>query len=305
MFVLRRLLRDSVESQFLCDRVLLLDRVCSVGCGFSVCAVFAVFILLSLVLFLGWLIRLWFQALLGLLLAVTGLLPSRIALLCLPHSHLFLRHLPILHLSGYRLSSDSPSPSVSLHRCLDTLPASGSPPPGCTIRAHGLAIGFGVLGITLCGSSLCSKGVFPAVLEPFSPFFPGGFSRVFSFFGFLSCSLGTFPVVHLHSIGDLQALSSHVSFSGAVLFLFFLPKFRAQAGPSVCPLPRSPFFGRSLLGFCWLSSGCAPLVTCVSCSAMPLSSCFSSFLSAFFLCLSTLSFSPFLRLPWVSSLVLS
>ena len=39
-FVLRRLLRDSVESQFLRDWVLPLGRVCSVGCGFSVCAVF-------------------------------------------------------------------------------------------------------------------------------------------------------------------------------------------------------------------------------------------------------------------------
>ena len=32
-----------------------------------------------------------------------------------------------------------------------------------------------------------------------------------------------------------------MSFSGAVLFLFFLPKFRAQSGSSVCTLPRSLF----------------------------------------------------------------
>ena len=37
VFVLLRLLRDSVESQFLHDGVLPLGRVCSVGCGFYIC----------------------------------------------------------------------------------------------------------------------------------------------------------------------------------------------------------------------------------------------------------------------------
>ena len=67
------------------------------------------------VLFLGWLIRLWFQTLLGLLRAVPGFLPSRMALLCLSHSYPFLRHLPVLLLSGYRLLCDPPAPLVSLH----------------------------------------------------------------------------------------------------------------------------------------------------------------------------------------------
>ena len=99
------------------------SSLCSVGCGFSVCAVFAIFIGLSLILFLGWLLRLWFHALLGLLVAAPGFLPSRMALLCLPHSHPFLRLLPVLRLSGCRLSSDPPAPAVSLPRCLETLPA--------------------------------------------------------------------------------------------------------------------------------------------------------------------------------------
>ena len=47
------------------------------------------------------------------------------------------------------------------------------------------------------------------------------------------------------------------------------------------------FFGRSLRGFCWLSSGHAPFVTWVSCSALPLSYCFFAFPSALFLCLYT------------------
>ena len=147
LFVLFCLLCDLVESWLLCDGVLPLGRVCSVGCGFSVCAVFAIFICWSFILFLGWLLHLWFQALLGLLMAVPGFLPSRMALLCWPHSHPFLWPLPVLRLSGYRLSSDPPTPSVCLHRCLDTLPTSGSPPSGRTIRPCGLAIGLGVLGM--------------------------------------------------------------------------------------------------------------------------------------------------------------
>ena len=144
LYVLLRLLCDSVESKFLRDGILPLGRVCSVGCGFSVCAVF---ICLSFILFLGWLLRLWFQALLGLLMAVPGFLPSSLAFLCRPHSHPFLRHFPVLRLSGYRLSSDPPAPSVSLQRCLDTLPNSGSLPLEPTIGPCGHAIGLGVLGL--------------------------------------------------------------------------------------------------------------------------------------------------------------
>ena len=143
VFVLRRLLRDSVESLFLRDGVLPLGQVCSVGCGFSVCAVFTVFLRLPLFLFLGWLLHLWLQALLGLLMAVPGFLPSRMALLCLQRSHPFLWQLPVIRLSGFSLSSDASAPSVSLLQCLDTLPASGSPPsvrsrPWRTL--HGLSV---------------------------------------------------------------------------------------------------------------------------------------------------------------------
>ena len=65
----------------------------------------------------------------------------------------------------------------------------------------------------------------------------GGFSRVLSFFGVLTCSLGLLlswdipgsssfcSLAPSQSVGVLQALSSRVSFSGAVLFLCFLPKF--------------------------------------------------------------------------------
>ena len=147
LFVLLCLLHDSVESQFLRDGALPLGRVCSIDCGFSVCAIFAVFIRWSFILFLGWLLRLWFQALLGLLLAVPGFLPSRVSLLILLHSYPFLRHLPVLRLSGYRLSSDPPAPLVSLLRCLVALPASGSPPPARPIGPRGLALDLVVLGM--------------------------------------------------------------------------------------------------------------------------------------------------------------
>ena len=143
VFVLLCFLCDSVESRFLRDR----DRVCSVGCSFSVCAVFADFICWSFILFLGWLLRLWFQALLGLLLAVPGFLPCCVSLLCLPHSHPFLRHLPVLRQSGYRLSSDPTAPSISFLRCLVAVPALGCPPLARPIGPRGLALGLGVLGM--------------------------------------------------------------------------------------------------------------------------------------------------------------
>ena len=220
VFVLLRLLRDSVESQFLRDGVLPLGRVCSVSCGFSVCAVFAVFISLSLILFLGWLLRLWFQALLGLLMTVLGFLPSHMALLCLPHSHPFLRPHPVLCLSGYRLTSDPPATAVSLHRCLDALPALGSPTPERTIGPRGLAIGLGVLGmVSLWLVPLFEVVFFPVVLDPFSPFFPGGFSHVLSSGSSLapwaSCSLNSSPVAHLSALSG--ALSQRRGSSGSLV----------------------------------------------------------------------------------------
>ena len=49
-------------------------------------------------------------------------------------------------------------------------------------------------------------------------------------------------------VGELQALSSQVSFSGDDLFLSYLPEFRANTESAVCPLPRS-FPVRSLRDF--------------------------------------------------------
>ena len=43
-----------------------------------------------------------------------------------------------------------------------------------------------------------------------------------------------------HSIGVLQALS-RLGCPSPVLSLFFLTTFRAQSGPSICPIPRSRF----------------------------------------------------------------
>ena len=220
LFVLLRLLRDSVESQFLHDVVFPLGRVCSVGCGFSVCAVFSVFIRWSFILFLGWLLRLWFQALLGLLMAVPEFLPSRVALLCRPHSHPFLRHLPVLRPSGYRLSSDPPAPSVYLYLCLDTLPTSGSPPSERTIRPRGLAIGLGVLGMDSlwlvplfrgCLLSCCPGSVLSVL--------PWGFF-LRAFFGVLICSLGLllswdFPGSSSFSLSG--SLSQHRGSSGSLV----------------------------------------------------------------------------------------
>ena len=40
-------------------------------------------------------------------------------------------------------------------------------------------------------------------------------------------------------VGELQAVSSSVSFSGDDLYLSYLPEFRANAESSVCPLSRS------------------------------------------------------------------
>ena len=63
-FILVHLLCDSVESQFLHDGVLPLGRVCSVSCCFCLFPVWAVFVLLSLVLFMSWSFRLLFLLLL-------------------------------------------------------------------------------------------------------------------------------------------------------------------------------------------------------------------------------------------------
>ena len=81
-----------------------------------------------------------------------------------------------------------------------------------------------------------------------------------------SCFLGAFPGVHvsalsgaLSQVGVLQALSSRVSFSCAVLFLFFLPRFRAQSGPYVYPLPRFLFRSASSFFFFWGGGGVSSL----------------------------------------------
>ena len=49
-------------------------------------------------------------------------------------------------------------------------------------------------------------------------------------------------------VGELQAVSREVSFSGADIFLSYLPEFRAKTESSVNPLPRS-FCVRSLMDF--------------------------------------------------------
>ena len=153
------------------------------------------------------------------MMAVPGLLPSCMALLCLPHSHLFLRLFPILRLSGYRLSSNPPEPSVSLHECLDTLPTSGCPPPGRTIGPRGLAWSARHdLSVARPSVPRASSFLLPLVRSLRSSL--GVFLTCFLSSGSslatgASCALGTFQVVHLSALSG--ALSQRRGSSGSLI----------------------------------------------------------------------------------------
>ena len=318
LFVLLRLLHGSVESRFLRDGVLPLGRVCSVGCGFSVCAVFAVFIRgLSSSSWAGFSASgfrpfwgfCWLY--LGSFLVAclysayrTPILSSGTSLFFACLGIVYRAILPHLRFLFFGVWSPCPlwaSSAGAPYRAMWSGFRTLSARHGLSVARPSIPWVSSVL-LSLIRSLRSSLEVFLAC------FLSSGSSLA----PWASCLLGTFPVVYLSALsgtlsqhrGSSGSLSSWVSFSGAVLFLFFLTTFRAQSGPSFV-LFLALVFGQSLRVFFWLSSGRTPLVTCVSCSALPLSYCFSSFLSKLFLCFYTLSFSPSLSLPWVSSSGLS
>ena len=88
-----------------------------------------------------------FQALLELLVTVPVFLPSRRDLLRPPPFRCFHQYLLVLRLTTSRISSDPPTPSVSLGQWLDYLPAAIVPPPAGTIKPISQSIGLGVLAM--------------------------------------------------------------------------------------------------------------------------------------------------------------